>query len=305
MIQMKIGGSSLETSPLILGCMRIHSQTREDIANLVNTALELGVNMIDHADIYGGGESERKFAEAIGMNAAVRKNLFIQSKSCIRKGYYDCSAANILQTVDGILQRLKTDYLDLYLMHRPDALMEPEEIAIAFDKLYASGKVRHFGVSNQNAMQMELMSKCIKQPLIANQLQFGIMHSGMVDSGINANMVNDGSLDRDGHILEYCRIHNITIQAWSPLQFGFFEGTFLGKERFARLNAVLDRIAQEKNVTSGAVAVAWILRHPAKMQVILGTTNAKHLAEMVHATQIMLTRQEWYEIYLAEGNTLP
>ena len=305
MNQMAIGGSSLKTSPLILGCMRIHNQTKENIASLVNTALDLGVNLFDHADIYGGGESERKFADAIGMNSTVREKLCIQSKSCIRKGYYDCSAANILQTVDGILQRLKTDYLDLYLMHRPDALMEPEEIALAFDTLYNTGKVRHFGVSNQNSIQLELMRKYVKQPLIANQLQFGIMHSGMVDSGINANMVNDGSLDRDGHILDYCRIHDVTIQAWSPLQFGFFEGTFLGNARFAKLNIILDRIAQEKGVTASAVAVAWILRHPAKMQVILGTTNAKRLEEMASATMITLTRKEWYEIYLAEGNTLP
>ena len=305
MENMSIGGSDLKTSPLIVGCMRIAKMAADDVARLVGTALDHGINMFDHADIYGGGQSEEVFAKAVGMNPTVRETMHIQSKCSIRKGLYDCSKDYILKSVDSILARLDTEYLDMLLLHRPDSLMEPEEVASAFDQLESSGKVRHFGVSNQNSMQIELLSRYVKQPLIANQLQFSIMHSGLVDSGINVNMKNDRAMDRDGNILEFCRLKNMTIQAWSPLQYGFFEGTFLNNDKFPEINLVLNRIAEDRGVASSAVAIAWILRHPARMQTIVGTTNCTRLAEMAQAVQVNLSREEWYEIYRAAGNTLP
>lgn len=300
-----IGGSNLKSSAIVAGCFRFHKLSVSDASKFVGTALENGINTFDHADIYGGGKAEELFAQAVDMNATVREQMILQSKCCIRHGFYDASKEYILKSVDGILKRLRTDYLDMLLVHRPDTLIEPEEVASAFDTLEASGKVRNFGVSNHNTMQMELLSKYVKQPLLTNQLQFGIMHTGPVDSGINANMKNAGSIDRDGSVLEYCRLKGITIQAWSPLQYGFFEGTFLGNDNYKEVNAILDRIALEKGVTNGAVAIAWILRHPAKMQPVLGSTNATRIAEMAKAVDVKLTREEWYEIYLAAGNTLP
>jgi predicted oxidoreductase len=305
MENINIGGSGLVTSAIVAGCMRISKMSQEDASRFVNTALDNGINMFDHADIYGGGKSEEVFAQAVGMNPTVREKLFIQDKCSIRKGFFDCSKEYILQSVDGMLKRLNTEYLDMLLIHRPDSLMEPEEIASAFDVLESSGKVRKFGISNQNSMQIELISKYVKQKLVANQLQLSIAHTGMIDSGINVNMRNDSAMDRDGNILEYCRLKDITIQAWSPLQYGFFEGTFLGHEKFPEINRVLDRIAADRGVASSAVAIAWILRHPAKMQVIVGTTNSQRLAEMSKACDVKLTREEWYEIYRSAGNILP
>ena len=301
----EIGGSDLNASSIILGCMRISKMTEKEVSHLVHTALDLGINMFDHADIYGKGKSEEVFAKAIGMNSTIREKMHIQSKCGIRPDHYDLSRPHILGSVDDILKRLDTDYLDLLLLHRPDSLMEPDEIGRAFDLLEKSGKVRHFGVSNQNSAQIDLLKKSVPQRLIANQLQFSVMHSGIVDSGINANMKNKGAVDNDGHILEYCRLHDITIQAWSPVQFGFFDGTFLDNEKFPEVNRVLNRIAEERGVANSAVAIAWILRHPARMQAIVGTTNAKRLVEMAQATKIDLSRLEWYEIYKAAGNSLP
>jgi predicted oxidoreductase len=305
MENIKIGSSALCTSAIVAGCMRISKMTDQEAARFLVTALENGINLFDHADIYGKGQSEEVFAKAMATSKTPRDSLYIQSKCSIRKGLYDFSKSYILQSVDGILKRLGTDYLDLLLLHRPDSLMEPEEVAGAFDQLESSGKVRHFGVSNQNSMQIELLKKSVKQRIVANQLQFSIMHTGIIDSGINVNMKNKGAVDNDGHILEYSRVNDITIQAWSPLQFGFFEGTFLGNEKFPEVNKVLDRIAGERGVAASAVAIAWILRHPAKMQTIVGTTNATRLAEMAQASKVALSREEWYEIYLAAGNTLP
>ncbi len=300
-----MGGSELRASVISLGCMRISDMDLKDISELVDQTLELGINLFDHADIYGGGKAEEKFAQAIGMNPAIREKILIQSKCGICRGYYDLSGKHILDSVDGILKRLRTEYLDVLILHRPDTLMEPEEIAAAFEKLKLSGKVRYFGVSNMNPMQIELLSKYVKQKLIINQLQFSVAHTSFIDSGLNVNMVNSSGVDRDGGVLEYCRLKNITIQAWSPLQYGFFEGTFIGNEKYPKLNQVLDRIAKEKGVTSSAVAIAWILRHPTKMQAVVGTTKKRRIVEIAKAADIELSRPEWYEIYCAAGNKLP
>ena len=294
-----------EASEISLGCMRITELTDPDIARLIHTALDEGINFFDHADIYAGGECEASFARALGMNASLRERMILQSKVGIRQGYFDFSKEHILEAVDGSLKRLQSDYLDVVLLHRPDALVEPEEVAEAFTTLETAGKVRHFGVSNQNPAQIELLRRYVKQPIVFNQLQFSITNTGMIDAGINVNMQNPASIDHDGGILDYCRLHDITIQPWSPFLFGFFEGVFLGHPKYPELNRVIDELAAQHGVTNSAIAIAWILRHPARMQPIVGTTNAGRLKEIARASDITLTRPEWYAIYRAAGNTLP
>ncbi|CDK41983.1 TPA: aldo/keto reductase family oxidoreductase [Listeria monocytogenes] len=305
MKRITIGNSALTASEISLGCMRMADLSREDANKVINTALENGIDFFDHADIYGGGKSEEVFADAIDMNATIREKMILQSKCGIRQGFFDFSKEHIITSVEGSLKRLKTDYLDTLLLHRPDTLFEPEEVAAAFTELEKSGKVRHFGVSNQNPGQIELLKKYVDQELIANQLQFSIMHTGMIDTGFNVNMTIDPSLDRDGGILEYSRLNNMTIQAWSPFQYGFFEGVFLDNDKFPELNKTIDKIAADKGVTNSAIAVAWIQRHPASFQTVVGTMNPGRIADIAKASDVTLSREEWYEIYRAAGNQLP
>lgn len=301
-----IANGEIKASEIILGCMRIADMDKEKVNSLVNTALECGINFFDHADIYGKGKSEEVFGDVISMNPSLREKMIIQTKCGIRPGCcYDFSKDHIINSVEGSLNRLKTDYVDTLLLHRPDTLMEPEEVAEAFSKLHAEGKVKHFGVSNHNPMQIELLNKYLKNNITINQLQFSIMHTGIIDSGLNVNMKIDPSVDRDGSILEYCRLKDITIQAWSPYQYGFFEGVFLDNEKFPELNKKIDEIAEKKGVTNTAIATAWILRHPAKIQTVLGSTNENRIKDICRASEIKLTREEWYEIYLTAGNKLP
>lgn len=301
----RVAGIELDVSEISLGCMRISRMTNQEISYLINTALDEGVTFFDHADVYGGGQSEAKFAEAMNMNASVREKMMIQTKCGIRKGFFDFSKAHILEAVDGSLKRLQTDYLDTLLLHRPDALVEPEEVAEAFTILHDSGKVRYFGVSNQNPMQIELLSRFVKHKIVFNQLQLSITNTGMIDAGINVNMENPPSINRDGSILDYCRLKEITIQPWSPFQYGFFEGVFLDNDKFPELNKIINEMAAAKGVANTAIAIAWLLRHPARMQPIVGTTNAQRLKDICRASDVTLTRQEWYEIYRAAGNKLP
>ncbi|MBC1666607.1 aldo/keto reductase family oxidoreductase [Listeria welshimeri] len=305
MKRITIGNSALTASEISLGCMRMADLSKEDANKVINTALENGIDFFDHADIYGGGKSEEVFADAIDMNATIREKMILQSKCGIRQGFFDFSKEHIISSVEGSLKRLKTEYLDTLLLHRPDTLFEPEEVAAAFTELEKSGKVRHFGVSNQNPGQIELLKKYVDQELIANQLQFSIMHTGMIDTGFNVNMTIDPSLDRDGGILEYSRLNNMTIQAWSPFQYGFFEGVFLDNDKFPELNKTIDKIAADKGVTNSAIAVAWIQRHPASFQTVVGTMNPGRIADIAKASDVTLSREEWYEIYRAAGNQLP
>ena len=272
-----MANGNIKASEIALGCMRIAELDKNKVNNLINTALECGINFFDHADIYGKGKSEEIFSEAISLTPSLREKIILQSKCSIRPGFYDFSKEHILNSVDNILKRLNTDYLDILLLHRPDTLMEPDEVSEAFEKLYNDGKVRNFGVSNHNAMQIELLNKYLKNKVTINQLQFSIMHTGIVDSGLNVNMKIDPSIDRDGSILEYCRLKDINIQAWSPYQYGFFEGTFLDNPKFPELNKKLAEISEKYNVSKTAIATAWILRHPAKIQTIVGTTNEERL----------------------------
>ncbi|KLV27599.1 aryl-alcohol dehydrogenase [Niallia circulans] len=302
---MKLGSSNLEVPVVAVGCMRINSLEKKEAERFVQTALEHGANFFDHADIYGKGDCEEIFADAIHMSPTVRENIILQSKCGIRKGMFDFSKEHILQSVDGILQRLNTEYLDTLLLHRPDALVEPEEVAEAFDILEQSGKVRHFGVSNQNPMQIQLLQKYVKQPIVANQLQLSITNANMISNGINVNMENDSAINRDGSILDFCRLHDITIQPWSPFQFGFFEGVFLGNDKFPELNQQIDEIADKYQVSNTTIAIAWLLRHPANMQPVIGTMNVDRLIDCIKASDVYLTREEWYSIYRAAGNILP
>lgn len=300
-----LNNTNLSIPEIGMGCMRIVELENADaVKGWVDTALEHGINFFDHADIYGKGRCEELFGQVL--TPSLREKIILQSKCSIRPGIaFDFSKEHILNSVDGILKRLNTEYLDILLLHRPDTLMEPEEVADAFRILKESGKVRHFGVSNQTPMQMELLSKYCDEPLLINQLQLSIAHCPMINSGINANMYNDSGINRDGGILEYCRLKDITIQAWSPFQYGMFEGIFLGNEKFAELNKVIDNLAEKYNVTNSAIAVAWILRHPAGIQTIVGTTNKDRIAQISKASEIRLTREEWYALYMAAGNKLP
>lgn len=297
--------AGLEVPVIVLGCMRISDMKVKDVAGLVDAAVESGVTFFDHADIYGGGKSEQVFGDAVKLKAGLREKLIVQSKCGIRKGQFDFSKEHILASVDGSLKRLGMEYLDVLLLHRPDALMEPDEVAAAFDELHASGKVRHFGVSNQNPWQMELLKQSVKQPLLFNQLQMSAMFTGMVDAGLNVNMKNPPSVDHDGGILPYCQLQGVTVQAWSPYQYGFFEGVFVGNKKFPKLNKALDEVGEAHGISASAVASAWLLRHPVKMQVILGTTKAERVRDIAKAADVRLTREEWYSIYLAAGNVLP
>lgn len=303
-----LGQDDKELSEIVLGMMRIKDKSVKEVEELVETALSVGINAFDLADIYGRGRCEELLGLVLKNRPDLREKMWIQSKCGIRIEeftYFDFSKEYILQSVDGILERLQVDYLDSLLLHRPDALMESDQVAEAFDLLYKQGKVRDFGVSNQNPMMMEFLKKDVKQPLAVNQLQLSAAFTPGFESGFHVNMEDSQAAMRDGSIFEYCQLHDVVIQAWSVLQFGYFKGNFVGNEKFQALNQVLDRLAIKYGVTSSTIAISWILRYPAKMQAVVGTTNPKHLIEASQATNFNLTRKEWYEIYLAAGNNLP
>lgn len=306
MKKIPLGKTNLEVPPIAVGCMRLNSLDVNGAEYFIKSAMDLGLNFFDHADIYGNGYCEELFANAVQMNPFIREKMIIQSKCGIVPGVmYDFSKEYIINSVDGILKRLRTDYIDGLLLHRPDALVEPEEVAEAFDELEKSGKVRYFGVSNQKPMQIELLKKYVKQDITANQLQLSITNSQMIRNGLEVNMFTEGSLDRDGSVLDYCRLNDITIQAWSPFQYGFFEGVFLNNDRFVNLNNTINELCAKYSCSNTAIAAAWILRHPAKIQLVSGTTNIQRLKDIFSATNIELTREEWYRIYLSAGNMLP
>ena len=303
-----LGQDDKELSEIVLGMMRIKDKSVKEVEELVETALSVGINAFDLADIYGRGRCEELLGLVLKNRPDLREEMWIQSKCGIRIEeftYFDFSKNYIIKSVDGILQRLKIDHLDSLLLHRPDALMESDQVAEAFDLLYKQGKVRNFGVSNQNSMMMELLKKDVKQPLAVNQLQLSAAFTPGFESGFHVNMEDSQAAMRDGSIFEYCKLHDVVIQAWSVLQFGYFKGNFVGNEKFQALNQVLDRLAIKYGVTSSTIAISWILRYPAKMQAVVGTTNPKHLREVSQAANFSLTRKEWYEIYLAAGNNLP
>lgn len=301
--------TTVETSNIILGLMRITPLDDEQIRTLVRSARDAGITMFDHADIYGDVRHgcETRFGDAGAIPASERDQVQLQSKVGVRDGYFDFSREHILTTVDESLSALKTDYLDLLLLHRPDTLVEPDEVAAAFDELFDSGKVRNFGVSNQTPGQVELLKRSVRQPIVVNQVQLSITHSPIIAQGIAANMAAlDQSIDRDNGILDYARLNDITLQAWSPFQKGFFDGVFIGdREAYGPLNDALDEIAAAHGVTPTGIAVAWITRHPARIQVVLGTTTPQRVIDSAAGSDVTLSREEWYRLFTAAGHTLP
>ncbi|MCL2681794.1 MAG: aldo/keto reductase [Streptococcaceae bacterium] len=300
----KIKIADLEASQIVLGCMRINEEGKNPV-HVIETAYENGINFFDHADIYGGGRCESIFSNALKQTSIQRENIILQSKLGIRPNIaYDFSKAYIIKSVEGILERLDTDYLDTLLLHRPDSLVDPTEVADAFYELEKSGKVRYFGVSNQNSMQVELLKTAVQVPLLFNQLQFSLAHTGMIDQGFHVNMKDEGSIMHDGSILEHSRINKMTIQAWSPVQH-HSQGVFIGNEAFPELNKKLKEYADKYNSTPTGIAIAWISRHPAMMQSIIGTMTPERIVEITQANHIQLSHEEWYDLYMAAGNRLP
>ena len=305
MKMISLADKSIKSSAIALGCLRISPLPGKAVNRLIHTALEEGITFFDHADIYGGGRSEEAFGKVLKETPEIREKMILQTKCGIGKGYYDASWEHIVNSVDGSLQRLETDYVDVLLLHRPDALMQPEKVAEAFSDLHKSGKVRYFGVSNHNAGQIELLRRVLEQEIIVNQLQLSIAFTGMIDAGLNVNINHEPAYDRDQGILEYSRLHNITVQAWSPLHFDQSDEVFLDNEKYPVLNRMLSNMAESKGVSPSAIAIAWIMRHPAGIQPIIGTTQPERLRQICCAARIELSRQEWYTLYQAAGNHLP
>ena len=313
MRQIKIGNTNFSGSAIALGIMRMNKLTVDEAVKALETAHETGINYIDSADVYGHGKSEEIFGEALQKSTLKRDDFYIQSKTGIYENpeldykttRYDFSKKYLINAVDGILSRMRIDYLDSLLLHRPDALMDPAEIAAAFDELQRDGKVRHFGVSNFNPMQVDLLQSGVSQRLLINQLQLSVMHTGPIDFNIHTNMTDERSIDHDRGVLDYSRLHNMTVQAWSPFQYGQIEGNFIGNPKFPEVNDALQKVAEQKGVSKNAIAAAWILRHPANTQVIIGTMTPAHIIDSAKGADISLTAQEWYDIYLAAGNDLP
>jgi predicted oxidoreductase len=319
-----LGASNLNVTRIALGCMTLGGgwdgspltdETRKKAIKVVRAALDAGINFYDHADIYCRGKSEEAFSEIWKELPSLRQSIIIQSKVGIRPGWddptmptrFDFSYEHIMRTVDGSLKRLKTDYLDVLLLHRPDPLIEPEEVARAFDELHQSGKVRWFGVSNETAAEIEFLQHYLLQPIITNQVEFNILHTHMLDEGVIFNQYNP-KITRNLGTIEYCRLHNITLQAWSPLATGKLTGRKLDKQSdtINRTAELVAQLAREKGVSGEAIVIAWILRHPAKIQPIIGTTNIERIANACQADGIELSRDEWYKLYVAgRGENMP
>ena len=297
----------INSSVISLGAFRMAKETKESAANVISAAIELGVNFFDNATCYTEGEAETRFGEAKELVGASRDKYIIQTKCGLefQRGVFDWSEENILKAAEDSMRRMKIDYIDVLLLHRPDLIYDPEEVASAFDKLYYSGKVKYFGVSNLKPMQIEVLKKYVKQPIIINQLQLSVATCPLIEPLLYMNMDVPMSVCKDGDILDYCRLNDITIQAWSPMQHGFFGGTFLDNPDFPDLNKALHRLGDKYGVPISAIAIAWILRHPAKMQAIVGTMNPSHLKDICEATKVNLTKEEWYELFLAAGHYLP
>lgn len=317
MKQLNLGGTDWQASAVALGIMRMAGLSTPDAAKALEAAHEAGITYIDSADIYGDGASEKKFKDALAASSLSRDDFYIQSKGGIvldpsrsHDGLvfgkrYDFSKQHLIDAVDGILSRMGIDYLDAFLLHRPDPLMEPDEIADAFNTLQREGKVRHFGVSNFNVQQYLMVQDAVDQKLMFNQLQFGPAHTGMIDAGMHVNMEDKWAVDHDGGMLEFSRRNHVTIQAWSPFQYGLFAGMIIDDPKYKDLNDELQKLADKYGVSKNGIVIAWILRHPAHVQVLLGTMNPDHIKDSAAGADVTLTKQEWYDVYLAAGNTLP
>ena len=293
-------------SQVALGCMRIADKTDKEMDFYLNNAVELGFNYFDHADIYGRGKCEEVFGAALKRNPSLRDKMYIQTKCSIVPGtMYDFSKKHIISAVDGSLKRLGVEYVDALLLHRPDLLMDPAEVAEAFDELESKGKVRAFGVSNHSPLQIELLQREMKQKLFANQMQLSITNANMIANGANVNLPSEDGTNYDGYLRDYCRLKGITIQPWSPLQYGFIAGNFLTDEKYEKLNAVILDLAEKYGITPTGMAIAWLLRLPDKMQPIVGSTNPERIKAVADAADVELSREDWYRIYREAGYRLP
>jgi predicted oxidoreductase len=306
-----LGASGADAPNVVAGMMRIGDKTDDEVRALVGAARDAGIDFFDHADVYGEElhGCETRFAEAMQLSSSEREQIVLQTKAgIVREGpYFDFSYERIVSEAEGSLRALRTDYLDVLLLHRPDALVEPEEVARAFDELAASGKVRAFGVSNHTPRQIDLLKTAVTQEIVANQVQLSLTHAPIVAQGVASNMVGlEQSVTLDGGgIVDYCRLNKITLQAWSPFQAGFFTGVFLGNPDYAELNVVIDRLAASYGITPIGIATAWLTRHPAQLQVVLGTTTPQRITEAAAGSDVPLTRSEWYELYRAAGYLVP
>ncbi len=306
-----LGPTTLSVPNVVLGLMRIAQSSDDEVRTLVGAARDAGIDFFDHADIYGPSlhDCERRFAQAMQLTPAQRAEITLQTKAGIVKDgpYYDFSYDHLVSSVEGSLEALGTDYIDILLLHRPDALAEPDEVARAFDHLEQSGKVRHFGVSNHTPRQIDLLRTAVRQPIVANQIQLSIPHSPAIAQGIAANNggLAQAATEDGGGIVDYCRVNGITLQAWSPLQSGTDAGVFLGSDAYPELNAVIDRLAGQYDVPPLAIATAWITRHPAGIQVVLGTTTPQRVTDAAAGSDLPLTRPEWYELFRAAGHRVP
>jgi predicted oxidoreductase len=315
----RIAHTPYEVTRIAYGCMGtgggwgpgpLSDQTRKEALVSVRAALDEGITFYDHADIYGRGRCEEAFSGIWMERPGLRSRIILQTKCGIRfkndpvEGAplrYDFSREHILASVEGSLKRLKTDYVDILLLHRPDALVEPEEVAEAFDLLSTSGKVRHFGVSNHSARQIELLKRWVAQPLVVNQLELNVVHSQLIDAGVIVNQDEQSRSPHGAGTLEYCRLNDIMIQAWSPVAHGRIAKAASGQgdPRMNSAAASAKALAAKKGVSMDAILVAWLLRHPAGIQPIIGTTNTDRIKEACVADKVELTREEWYELFTA------
>lgn len=307
-----LGSTGLTVPNVVTGMMRIDDKTDDEVRALYGAAREAGIDFFDHADIYARAlhSAEERFATALGLSTAERGEIRLQTKAgIVREGpSFDFSYEHLVTSVEASLRSLRTDYIDVLLLHRPDALVEPAEVARAFDHLESTGKVRAFGVSNHTPRQIDLLRTAVRQPLVANQVQLSIAHAPLVTQGLAANMEGtpQSAVLDGGGLIEYCRINGITLQAWSPLQGTRGDGgVFLGNPDYADLNAVIDELAEKYDVPPLAIAVAWITRHPAGMQVVLGTTSPGRVTDAALGSDLRLTRAEWYALVQAAGYLVP
>ena len=320
-----LGQNKTPVPAFIQGLMRTSELSVEELEALLERDLEFGITYLDTSDIYADGYCETLLGNVFARNPGLREQFILQTKGGIRKGkrgfaYYDFSKEHIINACESSLKRLQTDHIDYYLLHRPDALMNPEEVAEALEQLYKSGKVQHFGISNCNTGQIALLQKYVQVPLEINQMEFTLGHSLMLDSGMDVNRVETQSYDHDEGVMNYCRLHHITIQAFSPFRADKNRNTgtlidrygvkvetrpFLNNPEYPEINEKLQEYASAYGVSPAAIVIAWILRHPADMQILLGSTKPERLRDSLKGQDVILDREEWYDLYMAAGGIVP
>lgn len=294
--RLQIAPNGPEFSRIVLGLWRLGSwqMTAQQRVSFLEQALTLGINTIDQADIYGDYQSESLLGEAIALAPHLRDQFQFVSKCGIKlvsdkrpahgMQHYDTSAAHIIASAEQSLRAMQIEQLDLLLIHRPDPLMEADEIANAFMHLQESGKVRHFGVSNFTNSQFELLAS--RFPLVTNQVELSLLHM---------QALHDGTLD-------LCQQLRIAPMIWSALGGGnLFRPMAEQDERSQRISAVLARVAAELDVSPGTIALAWILQHPSRPLVLTGSGRLAAIQEAVNATAITLSREQWFALWCASA----